>query len=276
MREIVQKLLSTKISKCVPIARNSVAEVFNCDDRFAVKHSQKSDLLEIEAKMLRYLAEYSDMPVPGVIYLDKHFLITEYIPNDGSCNTSCEKEIARKLAALHSVSADKYGFSYDTTIGPFIQPNSWRKSWVKFYKEMRVEVFAHGAYEEGMLPKQLYERVLRLADELHHYLIEPRRPSLIHGDIWSGNLLTRSNSLSALIDPAIYYASYEVELAFIAMFHTLGETFYKEYDAVSPIDEGFFEERMKLYQIYPLLVHVRAFGGGYLRSLERILEEYDH
>jgi len=276
MREKIFKVLGVQVDNCIKIAQNSVATIYNCDNRFIVKHSKSGQFLEIEAKMQHYLKEYSDLKIPHLYYWDENLLVTEYIVNDSSCNSGCQEQIAREVAALHLVSADYFGFEYDTTIGPFLQPNSQYKSWIEFYKIMRVEYFAKKALGEGSLPKGLYERLLFLNADLKRYLIEPKRASLIHGDIWSGNVLTYKNRLAAFIDPAIYFASNEVELAFIAMFHTFDKSFFKEYSRYIAIENGFFDQRVKIYQIYPLLVHIRAFGGTYLSELENILEYFGY
>jgi len=272
----VSTILGIQIKSCKEIYKNSVATIYNCDNNFLVKTSIKSNLLLSEAKMLSYLHENSNLKVPKFYYSDESLLITEYIINNGRCNSFCQKQIAKDVASLHMVRQKEFGFDFDTTIGPFIQPNNKKSSWIEFYKEMRVEAFAKKALDEGSLPQNLYERLLNLSSNLNKYLIEPKEASLIHGDIWSGNVLTYNNRLAAFIDPAIYFASNEVELAFIAMFHTFDESFFEEYNGYIKIEDGFFEERLKLYQIYPILVHIRAFGGIYLSELENILEYFDY
>ena len=94
---------------------------------------------------------------------------------------------------------------------------------------------------------------------------------MIHGDLWGGNVLCGSNGLSGFIDPAIYYADPEIELAFMTLFGTVGDRFFRRYGEYHAIRPGFFEIRRDLYNLYPLLVHVRLFGGGYLGQVQSIL-----
>lgn len=94
------------------------------------------------------------------------------------------------------------------------------------------------------------------------------------GDIWSRNVLARNGRVVGLIDPAIYYGHPEAELAFITLFNTFGDAFFQRYHALRPIAAGFFEERRDLYNLYPLLVHVRSFGGGYVHSVDQILRRF--
>lgn len=222
--------------------------------------------------MLRYLNEYTKIPVPEIFYCDPSMLITEYIDHDDSGNV--DEEAATLLASLHKCSASGFGFGESTTIGPFDQPNGWYDRWIDFFIERRLRLFSKAAYREGRISSSIYKRIEKLCLRCPKLLQEPERPALLHGDIWSGNVLCRNSKIAAFIDPAIYYGHREIELAFIAMFHTFGETFFATYHKLYPIAEGFFENRMALYQLYPYLVHVRAFGGSYLDGIERILNKY--
>jgi len=114
-----------------------------------------------------------------------------------------------------------------------------------------------------------------LAAKLSELLGEPAAPALLHGDVWSGNVLARGNRITAFLDPAIYFGHPEVELAFITMFRTFGERFFAAYEEVRQVDPGFMEERRHVYNLYPYLVHVRLFGGSYVASVEGILSRFD-
>ena len=107
-------------------------------------------------------------------------------------------------------------------------------------------------------------RIERLAERLDDYLIEPAFPSLLHGDLWTGNVLTRSGRVAGFVDPAIYCGSPEIELAFGTLFGTFGEAFFEAYASAMPLEPGFHELRLSLYNLYPRLVHVRLFGSSYL------------
>ena len=235
-----------------------------------VKTSEYPFTLEAEATMLEHLSPH--LRVPRVFEHTPGRLVMEYIPNDAECNGACEEEIADALAHLHSIPAQGvFGFGSDTTIGPFRQRNRPRIRWVDFYREMRVLDFAARAFDEGRIDKALLKRIEKLAADFEQFLDEPEHSSLLHGDVWGGNVLTQNNRLAAFIDPACYYGHFEMELAFIGMFHTFGEAFYARYHTHRPIPEGFFEVRADLYRLFPYLVHVRAFGGSYVDGLERIV-----
>ena len=127
------------------------------------------------------------------------------------------------------------------------------------------------AAERGALPREDRRRVERLAGSLPERFEAAPTPSLIHGDVWGGNVLARGGRIAAFLDPALYFADAEVELAFIDLFHTFGSAFYEAYEARRPIDAGYRRWRRDLYQVFPLLVHVALFGGAYVGGLRERL-----
>jgi fructosamine-3-kinase len=260
------------------ISSNSQADIYlvtgTDDSRYIVKESQNRFLLESEAKMLEYLRPF--IRVPSVLSQDADRLQMEYIPNDSGCKRACEYDVAEVLVHLHCQSAQAFGFAYDTTIGPFRQSNKEHARWIDFYREERVMDFARKACDEAQISRQLLARIERFCGDFEAYLQEPAAPSLLHGDIWSGNVLSQAGRFAALIDPAIYYGHYEMELAFIGMFNTFGQGFYARYDAMMGIAPDFFESRAHIYRLFPYLVHVRAFGSGYLGGLESILHRFGY
>jgi fructosamine-3-kinase len=250
----------------------AVYRVMLPDGKYVVAKTGKA--LETEAYMLRYLTEHSELPVPHPIHSTDSLLVMEYIEGSGAITPQVERHAAELLAALHNITAPTFGLERDTLIGILPQPNSPTDQWLPFFREHRLLHMAHEAANSGQLPKTMVARIEKLASQLECWLFEPDSPSLLHGDIWSGNVLTRDGHITGLIDPAIYYGHSEIELAFITLFNTFGEDFFQHYHKLRPIAEGFFEERRDLYNLYPLLVHVRIFGGGYVHSVDRTLRRY--
>jgi len=130
---------------------------------------------------------------------------------------------------------------------------------------------ANEAYGEGRLPLPMLRRIERLAGRLDDFLIEPAHPSLLHGDLWAGNVLVRRDKIAGFVDPAIYCGSPEIELAFATLFGTFGEAFFEAYAGAMPLEPGFHELRAGLYNLYPRLVHVRLFGSSYLPGIDATL-----
>lgn len=228
--------------------------------------------LTVEAFMFEYLAEHTDLPVPAVYHATDDLLLIEYVEGTSEITPAVERDLADHLAGLHEVSAEAFGFPRDTLDGPLVQPNPWTDSWVEFYREQRLDPATDGAREHGPLTDDLADRLAALSDDLDSLLREPDRPALIHGDVWRTNLLARDGRMVAFLDPAIYYADPEMELAYVDWTDTGGESFFDRYRERQGIADGFFETRRDVYTLYPLLVHVRLFGEEYLDELDRIIE----
>lgn len=226
--------------------------------------------LEREAYMLRYLREKSELPVPEVYYSSETLLLMQLMEGGGNLS-GAQAHAAELLAALHDIAAEAYGHERDTLIGSLSQPNPWTSSWVEFFRDQRLLYLTEVAGSAGKLPANLRGRVEKLAGRLGEILEEPERPALIHGDAWSGNVLAEGDRITAFLDPAIYHADPEVELAFISLFGTFGEPFFRRYGELREMRPGFFEKRRHLYNLYPLLVHVYFFGGHYVNSVEDTL-----
>jgi len=239
--------------------------------RVVAKHGNG---LTLEGAMLRHLAANSRLPVPELFHADDTFLVMSWIEQDGSLTASAQEHAAELIADLHGVGADHYGFTFDTLIGPLHQPNPESSDWIAFFRDHRLMHMARLALEENRIDSGLMAGIERLAELLPDLIGEPAPPSLIHGDLWGGNVLACRGRIAGFIDPAIYHADPEIELAFSTLFGTFGEPFFRRYTELRPIQPGFFEVRRDLYNLYPLLVHVRLFGGSYQRQVARIVSRF--
>ena len=231
--------------------------------------------LDIEGHMLDYLAGTGTVPVPGVLHAEPELLVMDYSETGGRLDASAQEHAADLLAALHNVTSDRFGHERDTLIGSLSQPNQWTESWVAFFREQRLRYLGRQALENGSLPRATYRRLAQFCDaKLDTYLDEPDRPSLIHGDMWGGNILVRDGRIAAFIDPAIYHADAEIVLAFATLFGTFGDAFFRRYQEHRTIRPGFFEARRDIYNLYPLLVHTWYFGGHYPAQVDGILRRF--
>ncbi|SDG45913.1 Fructosamine-3-kinase [Limimonas halophila] len=230
--------------------------------------------LSTEAYMLRTLAERSPLRVPAVLRADDDLLVLEHLDAGGRLDRAAQEDAAAHIAALHGVTGPYFGLERDTLIGPLHQPNPPTEGWVDFFRENRLLYMVEVARDAGSLPGRTKRVLERLAAKLESYIEEPAAPALIHGDLWTGNVLAKDGRITGFVDPAIYYADPEIELAFSTLFGTFGEPFFRRYDALMGVREGFFEVRRDLYNLYPLLVHAALFGGGYAQEVHRVAERY--
>jgi fructosamine-3-kinase len=227
--------------------------------------------LSVEARMLRALSR-AGLAVPEVYHASDDLLVMEHVEGRSEFTPAAERDAADRLARLHAHDAEAFGFPFDTLTGLVRQPNPWTDSWIEFFGEHRLRHVAGLAREGGELSVEGFDRVVKLVDDLDALLSEPDSPSLIHGDVWTTNVLADGERVRAFLDPATYYAHPEVELAYIRWTGTFGEPFFERYRELRGVDPG-FEERYGVYVCYPLLVHVHLFGGRYGRELDRTLGE---
>lgn len=274
----LSELLKSKLSELHTLSHGQIGEIYlaKLDDQPVViktTEEERDDLL-VEARMLEDLSK-NGLRVPKVIASTKEALVLEYINPCRNITYDKESEAAQALASLHQVSNESrmYGYYYNTTIASFNQNNEQTQyNWGLFLSQMRILPMAKLCYDKGVLEKSLLERIEGLCSGLYRRIdMSKITPSLLHGDIWSGNVLYEENGV-CFIDPAIYFGDREMELAFIMLFHTFGKCFFEEYTKVHPLSDDFYETKVALYQIYPLLVHVALYGGGYVNELKQRLD----
>jgi fructosamine-3-kinase len=282
LRTKLEAALGTRVveARAMPVGFGLVGlEVRLADGRHLAVKAREGDRrrggdLELEAFMLGELERLSALPVPHVHYADADLLVMDFIENDGGgISESVERHAGALIAQLHATPRERFGYERDTLIGPLHQPNPPADLWVPFFRDHRLLHMAREAHRDGSLPSALFARIERLAGRLGDYLVEPKHPSLLHGDLWTGNVLVREERIAGFVDPAIYRGHPEIELAFATMFGTFGAVFFEAYENILPLEPGFHKLRRDLYNLYPTLVHVRLFGSGYLGGLERILEK---
>ena len=275
---VIERAAGKKVKASRPLSGGSVAQVLLIEmeggGRLAAKIGRPGSSLPLEAWMLGYLARETRLPVPRVVHASEELLLLEYIESGDVLDSPAQRHAAELLAALHGITAPAFGLERDTAIGDLPQPNPRSESWIGFFRDRRLLHMARAASAEKSLDAALLGRIESLAARLDEFLEEPERPSLIHGDMWGGNVLARGGRIAAFVDPAIYYADAEIELAFSTLFSTFGDAFFARYRELRGIRPGFFEERCALYNLYPLLVHVRLFGGGYVAQVENTLARF--
>ncbi len=212
-------------------------------------------------------------PEPLAVGTDENnaFLIMEYL-SSAPRRSDYWETFGHELAMLHRAKCGpRFGFPTDNYIGSTPQQNAHMDSWVAFFRERRLIPQMKLAWR--LLDERTRHNLTRITDRLDTLLPEPAFPSLIHGDLWSGNALCGPDGKAWILDPAAYVGHFEAELAMTELFGGFPERFYRAYDEVNPIDRG-YADRRDLYNLYHLLNHLNLFGLSYLSNVSSIANRY--
>lgn len=213
-----------------------------------------------EAAMLRTLAG-AGVPVPAVEGEHADALLLEHVDNDGVFSPRAWAAIGVALRSLHAHEGERFGWPVDYALGSVALDNRQRSDWPRFWYEQRLSATT------ALLDRPWRERIDRLEPRMASLLPASPVPSLLHGDLWTGNILVSGGRLAAFIDPACYHGDREVDLAMLTLFAEPPPDFWEAYGALEP---G-WEERRHFYQLFPALVHLRLFGQSYAGTVDRLL-----
>jgi fructosamine-3-kinase len=197
------------------------------------------------------------------------FLVLEYIsPGRPAGNWA---QAGRALALLHQLSHEQvYGYYRDNIIGSSPQPNRRVDNWAEFFRDYRLGFQIQRARTNGLLPDRYDKLVDQALEHVTHLLPEKPHASLLHGDLWAGNLMWDQQHTPVLIDPAVYYGHNEADLAMTELFGGFQKDFYEVYHEVFPIDSA-YNRRKSIYNLYHMLNHLNLFGTSYLSSVVSLL-----
>jgi fructosamine-3-kinase len=238
---------------------SSLVHITLADGREAIVKTGPSP--DVEAGMLRTM-RVAGAPAPEVLAADSDVLALEVLPADGALGDAWA-DLAHVLAHLHATTAERYGWHCDYSFGPVAIVNTGCDDWPVFWAENRLLVNA------PFVGASLARRLEQLCADLPNRLPRRPAPSLLHGDLWGGNVLVSGTKVSGLIDPACYHGHGEVDIAMLMMFDHPPAAFFSAYGKLPPGRE----ERLGIYRLWPALVHLRLFGSGYRPMVERLLSD---
>ena len=204
------------------------------------------------------------------------FLLMEFIMQ-GSRNKDFYEEFGRDLAAMHDADtaeytgSGKFGFVSDNYIGAGYQVNTPEENWIDFFRLKRLLPQIKRA--EKWFNETESKALDRLLERIGDILVEPGKPALLHGDLWSGNYMTGPDGRAWLIDPAVYVGHPEADIAMTELFGGFPKAFYGGYFEAAGKMPG-YEDRRDLYNLYHLLNHLNLFGGSYHRAVMSVVHRY--
>ena len=281
MQHFFSKALNKKIISISPVSGGDINDAFkivtDSNTFFAKVNSNPvaKDMFEKEALGLKLLRDKALISVPGVVSTgtieNKSYLILDWI-KQGSTTANTDESIASQLAALHKMINDVFGLEYDNYIGTLIQNNSPNQNWLDFYFSNRIEYQLRLAINSNLMQNKYIKKT-----EMMFSRLEPDYPavvpSLLHGDLWSGNYMINDKGEAVFIDPAVYYGYREMDIAMMKLFGGFSSTVFDIYDDIYPLDHE-WQSRIRFHQLYYILVHVNLFGGGYVSSAQNIIDYY--
>ena len=227
----------------------------------------KANMFQSEYRGLKVLKDTNTICIPDALGFDENFLILGFIPPSNPDNAFWEN-FGRKLALMHQQTHPKFGLEFDNYIGSLHQNNEQNKNWDDFFIQKRLQAqLSIGDFTANILSDfdKLFQKIPNI------FPVE--KTALLHGDLWGGNFLAKGGDTPVLIDPAIYYGNREMDIAMSKLFGGFNSKFYASYNEVFPLENG-WEERIRVCNLYPLLVHVNLFGGGYINQVKNILSYY--
>lgn len=253
---------------------NEAFKVTTESKSYVFKLNQKQalpNLFQAEAHGLETLSKTNSFRIPKVnsvgSYGNHQYLILEWIETEYT-HANFEIYFAENLAKLHRNTSNTFGLDHDNYIGSLPQSNTQSTHLVSFYIEQRLLPQLAMAHDLGYSFKKS-DRFLKNLEQL----LPNEDPALIHGDLWKGNAMVGDNGAPVLIDPSICFASREIDLAMMQLFGGFSKSIFDHYQEIFPCEPN-WKDRIPIWQLYYLLVHVNLFGGGYYESAQNIIERY--
>jgi fructosamine-3-kinase len=292
LAEAVARATGRSVLSARPTAGGSINDAWTFEleggQRTFVKTRADAALGEYatEAAGLRWLAEPGAVELPAVLAVGDdergpRFLALEWI-EEGTLDGPGSEALGRGLAALHAAGAAAFGAAppgapagdfAPLRIGPLSLPNDPAADWPTFYVRARLRPLVALATERGALSASGRQAVERVCERIGEFAGPPEPPARLHGDLWGGNVLAGADGRARLIDPAAYGGHREVDLAMLRLFGAPSPRVFAAYDEAAPLAAG-HEDRVALWQLFPLLVHAVLFGGHYGQSVEHAARRY--
>ena len=254
------------------ISRTGKTFILHKDIKYFVKYDQNKDVIYSEYKCLLFLDEknISLFPKPFGFFSNSNgaYLICEFINFKKNNNFF---ELGLMLAQFHQNTNINYGFFHDTYCGPTLQINSWNCDWYDFFFNTKIKYQLDLAIKKKYVDKNYSKMVLDLLKKNKSLFLD-RIPSLIHGDLWSGNIGTDIHNKPRLFDPSLYYGDYEADIAMTELFGGFNQKFYEGYNHIKKFEPG-FKNRSNFYKLYHILNHLNIFGRSYIYDLDNIIKK---
>jgi protein-ribulosamine 3-kinase len=252
---------------------NGEGQEWFCKINSATKFPQ---LFEKESKGLKLLSTCRQIRVPDLIDCfeegGKQVLILEWI-REGERTENFWKQFGKSLAALHCIREDQFGLAFDNYMGSVPQNNQRSPNWVDFFIHQRLLPLVNHCVDSKLLSVKHRNNFEVLFRKLPSIFNGEEKPSLLHGDLWSGNFMCDENSKPVLIDPAVYFGHPSVDLGMTTLFGGFHPYFYEAYQYHHALPSN-YQQQWQVSNLYPLLIHLHLFGQSYLPQINETLKQF--
>ncbi len=226
----------------------------------------------VEAKSLKFLSGLNLTIFPNVFYFDNEILIIEFIENDKIKPSGFDNNFLETILNIHSFSNNKFGFKFDTQIGGMKQPNEYDSNWANFFSNQRLLIMYEAISRTSPMPNKINIKIEKLIKKISEFIPDNPKPSLVHGDLWEGNMLFKNKKLVGLIDPGIFYGHNEMELAYLRWFKIVDKKFIQKYDNYSKLNKNYYEYE-PIYQLYYSLSNIHLWSRNYINDTAKLLKK---
>lgn len=279
----IEKILKEKITNQYSVSGGCIndAKILHTDSGkqlfIKTNYNNLPGMFLNEANGLKELLKANSIRVPKVICVEEDFILLEAIKSSSMSNNFFE-DFGRRFAQLHKYSEKYFGFYENNYIGSTPQINipdeSEQTDWTSFYFNKRLKFQFDLAEKNGFAREELRKAFSQLEDRIEELLsYDVEKPSLLHGDLWSGNFMIDENGNACLIDPAVYYGNREADLAMTKLFGGFDNKFYSAYEEEFPLQNG-YAYRENIYKLYHVLNHLNLFGSGYYQQAVSLIKYY--
>lgn len=279
----IEANLESKIKSLTSLSGGCISDAFKITTEEGKKYflkynsSVSNDMFIKEAHGLLELDKANAIRIPKVLGYDEDYILLELILS-GNKNKNFFEDFGYRFAEMHKYSFDNFGFYEDNYIGSNPQINipdeKEKSSWVIFYFNKRILYQLQLAEKLGNSTSELRKGISKLENKIQEIIGDTQeKPSLLHGDLWSGNYMVDEYGNAVLIDPAVYYGHREADLGMTKLFGGFSSEFYRAYNETFPLEDG-YEYRENIYKLYHVLNHLNLFGGGYYSQALSIIKFY--
>ena len=255
--------------KCEKITLNT-GEIFIA--KYYQKKNENFNSIISETNSLIYLLKKFPELFPSIKFKSDDLLIMDFIENNNLKNNDYQKILSDGIIKLHTISNDKYGFNFDAQIGGLKQINGFESNWVNFFRDKRLNMIFEEINKNKPMPAIINKKIEKLLIDLDNFL--PKNPSarLLHGDLWSGNILFQNGKLAAFIDPGIYFGHNELEISYLMWFKYVDHNFFDHYSNIINIDK-YYPNYEPIYQLYFSLLNVHLWSREYIKDVNLLLNK---